>query len=240
MVPNDPDTAELIDQVRQGNESAAGKLFDRHRGRLRQMVAVRIDDRLAARVDPSDVVQETLMVASRRLGEYVSEQSIAFYPWLRQIAWNCLVDLHRRHVMAGRRAVDREQHLGISDTSMGLLADHLLTSETGPLGSLLRQELRARVRAVLSQLAAEDRELLLLRHLEQLSMCECAEVMGISETAATQRQLRALRRLRQFFSISWSQPSIVNGGEPSSPGFRHESCSRGTGRKPRSGSAAPR
>ena len=201
MVPNDPDTAGLIDRVRQGSESAAGKLLDRHRGRLRQMVAVRMDDRLAARVDPSDVVQETLMVASRRLAQYVGEQPIAFYPWLRQIAWNCLVDLHRRHILAGRRAVDRDRHLGISETSAAQLVDHLLTSETGPLGSLLKEELRTRVRAVLGQLSEQDRELLLLRHLEQLTMGECAEVMGISETAATQRQLRALQRLRRLLEI---------------------------------------
>jgi RNA polymerase sigma-70 factor (ECF subfamily) len=202
MAPHDPDTAELVDQVRRGDRSAArsaaNRLLGQHRERLRRMVAVRIDDRLATRVDPSDVVQEVLMVASQRLPQYVSNPSIPFYPWLRQIAWNCLVDLYRRHVLAGRRSVDREQQPGISDTSAALLADQLLASGSSVLGRLLRKELRARVRAVLGQLSAEDREILLLRHLEQLTMAECAAVTGISETAATQRQLRALKRLRRL------------------------------------------
>jgi RNA polymerase sigma-70 factor (ECF subfamily) len=198
MPPNRPDTAELIDLARRGDESAAGQLLDRHRERLRHMVAVRMDERLAARVDPSDVVQEALMVASRRLPDYADQPGIAFYPWLRRIAWNCLVDLHRRHVVAGRRAVGREEHLDISGTSAALLADQLLASGTSPLGRLLRKELRTTIRAVLGRLSAEDREILLLRHLEQLTMTECAAVIGISETAATQRQLRALKRLRHL------------------------------------------
>lgn len=207
MDPTDPNTAELIDRARRGDASAVDRLLDRYRERLRQMVAVRMDDRLAARIDPSDVVQETLMVASQRLGEYLGKRPIAFYPWLRQIAWNSLVDLHRRHVLAGRRAVDREQHLGISDASAALLADHLQDSGTAPLGKLLRKELRARVRAVLRQLSAADQELLLLRHLEQLTMAECAEVMGISENAAAQRQLRALKRLRRLLEDQSSRAS---------------------------------
>lgn len=198
MPPDDPITAELIDRARGGDRSAVGQLLDRHRERLRQMVAVRMDERLAARIDPSDVVQEALMVASRRLTNYANQPGIAFYPWLRQIAWNCLVDLHRRHLLAGRRSVNREQHLGISETSVALLADQLLGGGTSPLGHLLLKELRTRIRAVLGQLSAEDREILLLRHLEQLTMAECAAVIRTSETAATQRHLRALKRLRRL------------------------------------------
>jgi RNA polymerase sigma-70 factor (ECF subfamily) len=188
----------LIDRVRHGDRTAIEQLFARHRSRLRQMVAVRMDDRLAVRIDPSDVVQEALAVASQRLPEYARNPPLAFYPWLRQIAWNCLVDLHRRHVLTGKRSVDREAPPGLSDTSMAVLADQLVADGTSPLGRLLREELRARVRAVLARLSPEDREIVLLRHLEQLSMAECAEVLRISQSAATQRQLRALERLRRL------------------------------------------
>ena len=127
MAEHDPDTAELIDRARRGDESAASLLFDRHRPRLRQMVALRMDDRLATRIDPSDVVQEALMIASQRLPQYADKPGIAFYPWLRQIAWNCLVDSHRRHVLAGRRAADREQQLEILES---LLADRKLEEQS--------------------------------------------------------------------------------------------------------------
>jgi RNA polymerase sigma-70 factor (ECF subfamily) len=169
------------------------------------MVAARMDDRLAGRVDPSDVVQEALMVASKRLPRYASNPSVPFYPWLRQIAWNCLVDLYRRHVLASKRSVLHEEELVLSDTSVGLLADQLIADQTSPLGRVLRKELRARVRAVLDQLSNEDREILLLRSLEQLSTAECAAVIGISEAAATQRQLRALKRLRQLLEDGSTQ-----------------------------------
>jgi RNA polymerase sigma-70 factor (ECF subfamily) len=162
------------------------------------MVAVRMDDRLGARVDPSDVVQEALAIAAQRLPEYLRESSLAFYPWLRQIAWSRLVDLHRRHVVASKRSVSREQPMGLSDSSTMQLANWLATSGTGPLKRLVREELRDRVRSAMAQLAAEDREVLLLRHLEDLSYAECAVILGAGEAAAMQRHVRAARRLHRL------------------------------------------
>jgi RNA polymerase sigma-70 factor (ECF subfamily) len=196
--PEEPDTQELLDKARRGDHSAVGQLLDRYRDRLRQMVLVRMDPQLTARLDPSDVVQETMAVASRRLSDYLRDKPLGFYPWLRQIAYDRLVDVHRRHIRAGSRTVSREEPLGVPDTSAIQLADQLLASSSGLLKGLVRKELLARVQTALGQLSAEDREILILRHLEQLSTAESAAVVGISETASKQRHLRAVRRLRDL------------------------------------------
>lgn len=162
------------------------------------MVVVRMDERLSARVDPSDVVQEALAVAADRLPHYLRNPAVSFYPWLRRIAWERLIDAHRRHIHAGRRSVGREQPLGISNSSALQLADRLVADGTNPLARLLRDELCARVRAILARLASADREVLLLRHLEQLSNAQSAEVLEVSEEAAKKRYLRALRRFRRL------------------------------------------
>ncbi len=197
-ISEDSETRQLLAKARRGDPSAVEQLLDRHRSRLRQMVAVRMDPQLSARVDPSDVVQETLTVASQRLSDYLPNPRLPFYPWLRQIALDRLVDLHRRHVRAGNRTVRREQPLEIPHTSAIQLADRLLTQSSSLLKRLLRKELLARVQSALADLAAEDREILVLRHLEQLSTAESAAILGISQTAAKQRHLRAVRRLRRL------------------------------------------
>ena len=107
------DTDHLLAQVWAGDAAARGQLLERHRGRLRGMVALRLDPRLAARVDPSDLVQETLAVAHRRLDEYLRDRPLPFYPWLRQIAADRLADMHRRHVGARKRTVAREEPGGL-------------------------------------------------------------------------------------------------------------------------------
>jgi len=191
-------TAALLARARQGDRSAIGELLGRHRERLLQMVAVRMDERLAPRIDPSDVVQEAMTDASRRLPEYLQTQPVPFYAWLRQIAWDRLIDLHRRHICADKRSVRREEPLGISDTSAMQLAERILASGLSPLTRLVREELHAQVRKCLARLAADDREILILRHLEQLSSAETAAVLEIGEEAAIQRHVRALRRLRRL------------------------------------------
>ena len=198
------DTDQLLARFADGDESCLHELLIRHRGRLRQMVTVRMDARLSARVDPSDVVQEVLIEAARKLPDYAQEQPLPYYPWLRQIAWECLVQLHRRHVVARRRTVEREAVVGmeLSDESVMHLAKRFVTSGTSPSGNLLRKELRQRVRDGLDSLADQDREILVLRYLEQLKVNEVSVVLGISEGAATMRQLRALERLRGLLQDS--------------------------------------
>jgi RNA polymerase sigma-70 factor, ECF subfamily len=196
MPPSRPDTDALLGRIEQGDQAAVGELLDRHRARLARMVSVRMDERLAMRIDASDVVQEAMIIALQRLPEYLQDRPVVFYPWLRQIAWERLVELHRRHVHAGKRSVRREEP-GLSDASSVELVRRIAASGTDPLGHLIRDELRARSRAALDRLGANDREILVLRHLEELTSAEAAAILGITEEAAIQRHVRALRRLRR-------------------------------------------
>jgi RNA polymerase sigma-70 factor, ECF subfamily len=192
------DTEQLVAQASAGDLAAREQLLVRHRARLRQMIASRLDRRLAARVDPSDVVQEALAEAAGKLSDYLRFRPLPFYPWLRQLAWQRLVDLHRRHVRAKSRSVTREegQALPLADESAVQLADRLLAREMGPMSLLLQAELHCRVRRVLETLPDHDREVLVLRHLEQLSTKEMAAVLEISESAVKMRHVRALERFR--------------------------------------------
>lgn len=196
MTPPEGDD-ELVERARRGDAAARGELLGRHRERLRRMVACRLDRRLAARLDPSDVVQDVLAEAHRQLPEYLEERPLPFYPWLRQIAWDRVVDLHRRHVLAQRRSVGREARgdLLLPDESAGLLVECLLDSQTSPTAYARRAELRDRLHQALLRLGERDREVLVLRYLEQLTTAEVAAVLGIREGAVKLRQLRALERL---------------------------------------------
>jgi RNA polymerase sigma-70 factor (ECF subfamily) len=197
-----PDTEELLRRAQHGDEQARQAVLVRHRERLKQMVAVRMDRRLAARVDPSDVVQEALLEAARELDDYLRERPVPFYPWLRNLAWECLIDLHRRHLHARRRSVKLEEPLAprLSDESALQLADRVLARQSSPSDRAIRSELRGRIRSALDRLGERDREVLALRHLEQLSTRETAAVLGISEGAVKVRHLRALERLRELLT----------------------------------------
>jgi RNA polymerase sigma-70 factor (ECF subfamily) len=195
---DDPDTEELVDRARAGDREAREQLLGRHRKRLRQMVALRMDRRLLARVDPSDVVQEALTDAAQELSDYLRTRPVPFYPWLRQLAWERLIELHRRHLHSQKRSVRREDvdFLALPDESAVQLAQRLLAPGSSPSERVLRDELRGRVQAALAQLSPRDREVLVLRHLEQLSTKETAAVLGITPGAVKVRHLRALERLR--------------------------------------------
>ena len=192
-MPGQPDTDVLLERARKGDHAAVDQLLLRNRSRLRRMIKVRLDPRVAARIDPSDVVQETLLEAHRRLDDYLRDEPLPFYPWLRQLAWERLVHLHQRHLAVRKRAVGREVPLAplLSDDSVALLARRLFSTEHGPQKRVLRAELRARVCAALEQLAEEDRELLVLRYMEQLSIEEIASVQGLGISAVKMRHLRA-------------------------------------------------
>jgi RNA polymerase sigma-70 factor (ECF subfamily) len=192
-----PDTDHLLERATAGDGAARDQLLQRYRRRLRRMVAFRFDPRLAARVDPSDVVQETLAEAAANLDRYLRERPLPFYPWLRQLAQRRLIDLHRRHVQARRRSVTREVGPpGLPDHSALALADRLFARTSSPSAGPRRQERRDRVRAALAALPEPDREVLVLRILEALPTRETAAVLGISEVAVRSRQVRALDRLK--------------------------------------------
>ncbi len=194
MEPSSSETDRLIQLARTGDITARKDLLERHRGRLRQMAMVRMDRRLLSRVDPSDVVQDTLLEAWQEISDYFRTEPLPFYPWLRQLAWQRLVDLHRQHIQAKKRSVTLE----LPNPSSRELANRLVKSGTAPSARLMKKELAARVQANLEQLGESDREILVLRYLEQLTSREIASVLGIKEPAVKMRHLRALRRLREL------------------------------------------
>jgi RNA polymerase sigma-70 factor (ECF subfamily) len=198
MTADDLDTEALLDRAAEGDVDARRWLLDRHRDRLRRMVAVRIDRRLSSRVDPSDVVQEAMTDAAVALDSYLQGRPMAFYPWLRQLAWERLVLLRRHHLGAEKRSVGREVSGGmpLPDESAVLLADRLVAKGSAPVNALIREEMRLRVRSALDELPDRDREVLILRYLEGLRNAEVAEVLGIAEGAVRVRHVRALARLR--------------------------------------------
>jgi RNA polymerase sigma-70 factor (ECF subfamily) len=200
MTSASPDTDQLLEQASQGDDQARQQLLTRHRARLRRMVAVRLDRHLAARVDPSDVVQETLTEAARHLADYLRERPIPFYPWLRRLAWERLVKLHRRHIRTRMRSVTSEEAgaLGLPDESALELASRVAGSGSTPSKHLVRAEEQARVQAALAQLTEREREVLVMRYLEQLSTREVAAALGIREGAVRARHLRALEHLRRL------------------------------------------
>lgn len=199
---HEPETEQLIQRAAKGDREAVDRLLARHRDRLRRMVAIRMDKRLAARVDASDIVQEALAEAAQKLPAYLQQQPLPFYPWLRQLAWEQLIGAHRRHVAAKGRSVTREEHeeMMLSDHSAVQLAARLLASGTSPSMRMIRQELRAKVRQMLSQLSPPDREVLVLRYLEQLSTVEISAVLGLTVDGVKSRQRRALERFSNLLA----------------------------------------
>jgi RNA polymerase sigma-70 factor (ECF subfamily) len=189
-------TRALLEDVRAGRAAAVDQLLARHRAYLRHVVELRIDPQLRARVDPSDVVQEAQLEAARRLGTYLLSPELPFRLWLRQITYDRLLMLRRRHVEAARRSVQRD--VALPDRSSLALAQQLLASGSTPSERLSRRELARRVRQAMARLAEADRDILLLRNFEGLSNQEVARLLGLTLTAASQRYGRALLRLRDF------------------------------------------
>jgi len=198
MWPKSEETQTLLANIRQGDDSAVDRLLERHRDSLRRMVDFRMDRRLERRVDASDVVQDVMLEASRRLADYLQDPRMPFHLWLRQMAKDRIIDLHRRHKVARRRSIDREQPLvgAYADRSSLDLGAMLRDPELTPAAATIRRELQARFFAALESLNEEDREILLMRHQEHLSNSDVATALGLSQPAAGMRYLRAVRRLR--------------------------------------------
>ena len=199
----DHDLDDLIARAEQKDQTAVSSLMTLHRDRLRRMVAVRMHEQLMRRVDPSDVVQDAMVEASKKLPDYLESRPMPFYPWLRRFVWQRLVQLHRHHLDAQQRSLRREVSAGIplSEASGMQLAERLICSGTSPSGGAIRNELHSRIRHALQQLSNHDREILVLLYLEQLSMREASEVLQISQRAANMRHLRALKRLKRVVSF---------------------------------------
>lgn len=203
MWPEGDKTNDLLEHVREGEEGAVDRLLERHRGALHRMIRMRLDQKIQRRVDVSDVLQDVLVEANRRLTEYLKDPSMAFHLWIRQIARDRIIDAHRRHRASAKRSVDREQPLVAQvagDRSTMELAAHLCDREVTPAAAVAQKEMAQTVEKAISRLGDQDCEIILMRHYEQLSNQEVAQALGLTEPAASMRYLRAVRRLRELLT----------------------------------------
>jgi RNA polymerase sigma-70 factor (ECF subfamily) len=201
MSSNLTDIDDLLRRAKEGDEQAVGMLFEHHRERLLQMVRLRLDRRLSGRVDPSDVLQEAYIDLNRRFSEYVAKPSVPFFLWLRSLTGQRLVDLHRRHLGAQMRDAGQEVSLYrgvLPQASSVSLANQLLGRMTSPTQAVARAELQLRLQEALNALDPLDREILVLRHFEELSNNEAAELLGLQKSAASKRYIRAVVRLKDL------------------------------------------
>jgi len=198
--PDDPAVRELRE-----DRSRLGAFLEKERARLRRIVTLRIDPRLGARVDASDVVQETVLEASERLDEFLRSAAVPFAVWLRFLACQKLAQFHRKHLGAGKRDARREVFLDDSAAPVAntatLAGAMVRASQTSPSGAAARAEEVARVRVALDRLSPEDRSVLVLRHFERWSNQEIARILGLSEGGASLRYSRAALRLRQLLEV---------------------------------------
>lgn len=203
MAHADRETSELLEQARQGDPKAVGDLLDHFRNRLRRMVALRMDRRLQGRIDASDVIQETYLEASSRLAEYLREPTMPFYIWLRFLTGQRLAMLHRHHLGVQARDAGREVSLykgALPEATSAALAAQLVGRFTSPSVAAVRAEMKIRLQEALNSMDSMDREVLALRHFEQLSNAETAEVLGLKPPAACNRYVRALERLKAILT----------------------------------------
>ena len=200
---NESEMTRLIERAVGGDQQAWGQLLSRHRDRLRRMVALRIDRRLRGRVDASDVIQEASLEAARRLPEYLKNPTMPFFLWLRFLTGQRLLEQHRIHLGAKARDAGREislYHGALPETTSAALAAHLLGHLTSPSEAAIRAERRIRMQEVLNTMDPVDREILALRHYEQLSNSEVADVLDMDKSATSKRYARALVRLKEILA----------------------------------------
>jgi RNA polymerase sigma-70 factor (ECF subfamily) len=200
LADNSSATTRLIERAARGESEPLGELLQRHRGRLRRMVHLRLDRRLQGRIDPSDVIQEASLEAAARLSEYVRNPTMPFFLWLRFLAGQRLLMLRRRHLGTEARDASRDISLhqgAMPEASSACLAARLLGKITAPLQAAIRAEMKRRLQDALNGMDPLDREVLALRHFEQMDNNETADALGISPSGASSRYLRALRRLKE-------------------------------------------
>ena len=191
--------AELLDKLQMGDRQAFAELFSRHRDQLRKMLQFRMDRRLQAREDPSDILQEIYIDGCQRIPHFIKKPELSFYVWLRQLATQRLIDVHRRHFTAEKRDIRQEvslnkRRMASNSTSMAI---QLVAQMASPSQMVMEAELVRQIEDALETMDELDREVLAIRHFEDLRNSEVAEVLGISEAAASNRYVRALTRLRE-------------------------------------------
>jgi RNA polymerase sigma-70 factor (ECF subfamily) len=197
------DNLNLLHRIDAGDDAAVGELFERHRPRLRQMVRLRLDRRLQGCVDPSDVLQEAYLDIATRIPDYLANPEVPVYLWLRFLTGQRLVAVHRHHLGAQMRDAGQEVSLyqgALPQATSASLAAQLLGRLTSPTEAAVRAEMQVRLQEALNSLDPLDREVLVLRHFEELSNNETAAVLGIQKSAASNRYVRALKRLRDILA----------------------------------------
>jgi RNA polymerase sigma-70 factor, ECF subfamily len=191
---------DLLLRIEGGDEAAMTELFTRHRERLRQMIRLRLDRRLQGRIDSSDVLQDTYLEVARRAREYVARPDVPPFIWLRYLTGQTLLALHRHHLKVHMRDAGQEVSLrnrATPQANSASLAEMLLGRLTSPSRAARRAEMQLKLQETLNAMEPFDREVLALRHFEELSNGEVAQVLGLSKTAASNRYIRALRRLKE-------------------------------------------
>jgi RNA polymerase sigma-70 factor (ECF subfamily) len=200
---NSDATDRMLQRAAQGDLQQWGALLERHRKRLLRMVALRLDRRLYGRLDASDVIQEAYLEASARMPEYLHQRPMPFFLWLRFLTGQKVLELHRHHLGAQARDAGREVSLycgALPQASSAALAAQLLGHDTGPSEAAVRAERKVRLQEALNSMDPLDREVLALRHFEQLNNAEAALVLGLRESAASKRYTRALRKLKEILT----------------------------------------
>jgi RNA polymerase sigma-70 factor (ECF subfamily) len=202
MNDDTPTDEQLLDTARGGDEAALAVLVERHRDRLERMVRLRMDRRLQGRVDATDVVQEAYLAVRGKFPQYCADPRLPFFLWLRLEVGQKLVDVHRFHLGTKMRDAGQEVSLhrgALPQVTSLSLAEHLLGKLTTASHAAMRVELKLRVQEALNGMDPHDREVLILRHFEELSNAEAAQVLGIKPSAAVNRYVRALKRLKEVF-----------------------------------------
>ena len=193
--------AELLDAMQTGDTDALAELVSHHQSRIRHLIEMQLDSRLAGRVDTDDVLQEVFLDAAARIRHFVNEHSGSLFVWLRLITIQTLANVHRRHFGTKMRDVTREMSIFRSNNNATTsLALQLLGQATSPSQVAMREETAARLVAVINNMSEIDQQILQLRHFEQLTNSEAAEVLQIQPKAASIRYIRALKRLKEVLA----------------------------------------
>jgi RNA polymerase sigma-70 factor (ECF subfamily) len=201
MTDSTADLDAIAGRLRAGDPAAAGELFAAYRDRLKKMVKLRLDRRVQGRLDASDVLQEAFLDVQRKAADFARRPDLPVYLWLRLVTSERLLILHRHHLGAQMRDASQEVSLcrgGLPAASTHSLANLLLGRLTSPTQAAIRAERQLRLQEALNGMDQLDREILALRHFEELGNSEAATVLGLSKTAASNRYIRALKRLKEI------------------------------------------
>lgn len=215
MTDNFDESRATLERLASGDDQVLAEVFSQHHDRLRRMVHFRMDRRLAGRVDADDVLQDAFLEASQRVPHYLKNPTTTVFVWLRSVVFQTLVDTHRRHVSTQKRDATRDVSIdrnGFQQSTSTGLAIELMDSVTTPSGAAARAETERELEQAIATMNETDQEILALRHFEELTNAEVAEVLGIAVKAASIRYVRALQRLKEILSsVSGIQGSQANG-----------------------------